>query len=124
MTHTEWQVDIERLQATHDSGFTVTIEGSLRSPSTVHPGSFPEGLSALEQVKLLREGMDALSKAAGNRPRDTHFTARSGSARSGFSTRSETRQPTVVKKPSSIVLSDRKKKPLLSLKKKPAPENA
>ena len=60
----DWDVNLEALSATHACGFTLSVEGSVRNPSAVHPGPFPKHLSALEQVRLLRHGVEALAKAA------------------------------------------------------------
>lgn len=64
----DWEVNLEAMSATHSTGFTLSVEGSVRNPSAVHPGPFPKHLSALEQVRLLRYGVEALAKAAKNSP--------------------------------------------------------
>ena len=64
MDFTDWKVGSDGSSATHASGFTVTVEGSPRDPSGVHPGRFPPGLSAIEQVRLLRHGVEAIAQAA------------------------------------------------------------
>jgi len=77
----DWEINLEAMSATHSSGFTLSVEGSVRNPSAVHPGPFPKHLSALEQVRLLRHGVEALAKAAKrdnpqhpNRPSRNHDT--------------------------------------------------
>ncbi|BFM08152.1 hypothetical protein [Halioxenophilus aromaticivorans] len=66
----DWEVNLEAMSATHTTGFSLSVEGSVRNPSAVHPGPFPKHLTALEQVRLLRYGVEALAKAAksSNRP--------------------------------------------------------
>lgn len=60
----DWEINLEAMSATHTCGFTLSVEGSVRNPSAVHPGPFPKHLSALEQVRLLRYGVEALAKAS------------------------------------------------------------
>lgn len=93
----DWQVDLSALSATHACGFTISVEGSVRDPSAVHPGPFPKHLNSLEQVRLLRHGMEAIAKAAkrtASKPK-----------------------PRVAAKP-AFVHSNRPKKPILKLKRK------
>lgn len=59
----EWQIDTELATATHSSGFTLRIEGNPRDPSEVYPGKFPEGMSFVDQARLLRAGLTALAKS-------------------------------------------------------------
>lgn len=59
-----WTVDLNRLTATHQSGFKITVEGDPINPCGVVPGKFPDGLSAVEQAGLLRCGVQALADAA------------------------------------------------------------
>jgi len=79
MDFSDWSVDLNRLSATHGSGFQLQIEGNPKDPSAVHPGKFPAGCSNLDQVRLLRTGIEALAKAAAanrqektNKPRPTY----------------------------------------------------
>ncbi len=64
MDFSAWVVDLKTLTATHDSGFRLEIEGSPKDPSAVHPGKFPKGLSSIEQVRLVRTGVEALATEA------------------------------------------------------------
>ena len=64
MNFDSWQVDLSSYSATHECGFRIEIEGSPSSPSAVNPGPFPKHLSALEQVRLLRTGVEAIADAA------------------------------------------------------------
>ncbi|MAZ86784.1 MAG: hypothetical protein CL693_04025 [Cellvibrionaceae bacterium] len=61
MDFSAWVVDLKTLTATHDSGFRLEIEGNPRDPSAVHPGKFPKGLSSIDQVRLVRTGVEALA---------------------------------------------------------------
>lgn len=91
----DWEVDLGALSATHASGFTLSVEGSPRNPSAVHPGPFPKHLTALEQVRLLRFGVEALAKAA------------------------KDKKPQATAKPASRPLNpNRPRKPQLSLKRR------
>lgn len=64
MNFESWNIDIASLSATHASGFKVVVEGDPTSPEGVHPGHFPEGLSAVEQARLVRCGLEAIVKQA------------------------------------------------------------
>jgi hypothetical protein len=59
-----WTVDLKTLTATHSSGFRLEIEGNPKDPNAVNPGRFPKELSGIEQVRLLRTGVEAIAKAA------------------------------------------------------------
>ncbi|AFU97611.1 hypothetical protein [Simiduia agarivorans] len=64
MDFDDWKVGGDGRSASHPSGFTLTIEGNPKDPSAVNPGRFPPGLSAIEQVRLLRHGVEAIASAA------------------------------------------------------------
>lgn len=64
MNFDAWSVDLKTASATHDSGFRIEIEGSPKDPSAVNPGRFPKELTGIEQVRLLRTGVEAIAKAA------------------------------------------------------------
>ncbi len=51
--------------ANHASGFTIRIEGNPKDPSDVYPGKFPEGMSFVDQARLLRSGLEFLAKTGG-----------------------------------------------------------
>lgn len=91
----DWEVNLGAMSATHACGFTLSVEGSAKNPSAVHPGPFPKNLSALEQVRLLRHGVEAIAKA------------------------SKTKSPPPVYRPKP---SDRPRKTLLKLKRN-TPDN-
>ena len=62
-----WIVDLPTLSATHACGFRLEVEGSPKDPCAVHPGKFPAGLSSIDQVRLVRTGVEAIAKAADSR---------------------------------------------------------
>ena len=64
MNYEEWSADAATGTATHSSGFSLRIEGNPRDPSEVYPGKFPEGLSFVDQARLLRAGLEFLAKSA------------------------------------------------------------
>lgn len=64
MNFDQWEIDITAGTATHETGFTLRIEGNPRDPSDVYPGKFPLELSYPDQAKLLRKGLEALAKAS------------------------------------------------------------
>lgn len=68
MDFDSWHVDIEEATVKHPSGFRIVVEGDLADPSGISPSGFPEGLSAAEQARLLRCGMQALTRAAKANP--------------------------------------------------------
>lgn len=100
MDFNAWIVDLPTLSATHACGFRLEVEGSPKDPCAVHPGKFPAGLSSIDQVRLVRTGVEAIAKAANNRP-----------------------VKPVPPKPISAPLKDKPSRPLLSLKKR-QPENS
>lgn len=64
MNFESWNVDLDSASAVHPCGFRLTVEGDPANPSGVHPGKFPEGLTAVEQARLLRCGLEAMQKIA------------------------------------------------------------
>jgi len=65
-TENAWSVDLKSKTATHASGFSLTVEGNPKDPSSVSPGRTPKDIGAHEQVKLLRLGLEALAGASGS----------------------------------------------------------
>lgn len=59
-----WTVNSATLTATHTTGFTLQWEGSAKDPCAIHPGKFPGQLSSIEQVRLLRHGVEFIAKNA------------------------------------------------------------
>lgn len=72
MNFEDWTADLATGTATHISGFTIRIEGNPKDPSEVYPGKFPEGISYIDQARLLRSGMEFLAKAGGVAPKSWH----------------------------------------------------
>lgn len=101
MNFKAWSVDLATLTATHESGFSIEIEGSPRDPSAVNPGRFPPELSGVEQARLLRHGMEAFAAAA-----KTSATEKKASVAA------------VPKKPAYVPPANKPKRPVLSLKKR------
>ncbi len=58
-----WVIDVKRKSATHESGYSLVVEGSVKDPSAVNPGRVPKGLSAHDQVRLLRIGLEKLASS-------------------------------------------------------------
>ena len=69
MNFDDWTADVAVSVATHSSGFTVRIEGNPKDPSEVYPGKFPDGLSFVDQARLLRCGLEFLAKFGGSTPK-------------------------------------------------------
>jgi hypothetical protein len=69
MNFEDWTADVAMGIATHTSGFTVRIEGNPKDPSDVYPGKFPDGISFVDQARLLRSGLEFLAKAGGSTPK-------------------------------------------------------
>lgn len=96
MDYQSWNVDIDKLTAVHSTGFMIVVEGNPRHPTGVTPGSFPAHLSAIEQVRLLRCGLEAIAQAA---PARSKYTER--------------------KQVAAQVAAHKPKRPVLSLKRRP-----
>lgn len=64
MNFESWDVDLSTASAVHECGFKITVEGDPGNPFGVHPGKFPDGLTAVEQARLLRCGLEAMQKIA------------------------------------------------------------
>jgi hypothetical protein len=64
MNFEAWNVDLDTASAVHECGLRITVEGDPANPNGVNPGKFPEHLSAVEQARLLRCGLEAIQKAA------------------------------------------------------------
>ncbi|MCR6653851.1 MAG: hypothetical protein NVV73_21220 [Cellvibrionaceae bacterium] len=99
MNFETWTVDLASSSAIHASGFKLVVEGDPSNPMGVHPGKFPDGLTAVQQARLLRCGLEAIMNQAqsqGWKQEKSRFAERVQAA------------PAVVHKPS---------RPILSLKK-------
>lgn len=66
MNFETWTVDLASSSAVHPCGFKVVVEGDPRNPMGVHPGKFPEGMTAIQQARLLRCGLEAIMNLAQN----------------------------------------------------------
>ncbi len=112
MDYDAWTIDLPTLSATHACGFRLELEGSAKDPSAVFPGKFPTGLSSIEQVRLLRTGVEAIAKAA------------SGHGNTGYTTtapdvaalKATERKATADKY--AQVFANKPERPVLSLKKR------
>lgn len=60
MDFENWTVAANGYSAEHVSGFRIEIEGNPKAPSAVHPVNIPKQLSSLEQVRLLRYGVESI----------------------------------------------------------------
>lgn len=67
MNFESWNVDLDAATAVHACGFKLGVEGDLRNPTGVNPGKFPDGLSPVDQARLLRCGLEAIMNAATSR---------------------------------------------------------
>ncbi len=76
MASEEWNVDLIEKVAKHNSGFTLRFEGGPKDPSAIHPGAFPQSLSSLDQVRLLRQGMEAIANAPKQNGSDATWAAK------------------------------------------------
>ncbi len=95
-----WTVDLKSLSARHECGFELDVEGNAKDPSAVNPGRFPAGLSGIEQVRLLRTGVEAIANAA------------------------KAQSLSRVKAPSYVPPKNKPQRPKLSLKKKSEPTDS
>jgi len=64
MNFDDWTVDMTNNSLTHANGFTIRFEGDPKDPSDIYPEKFPEGLSAINQARLLRAGLEFLARFA------------------------------------------------------------
>lgn len=67
MNFESWNVDLQTATAVHACGFKLGVEGDPGNPIGVHPGKFPDGLTAVEQARLLRCGLEAIMKAVASK---------------------------------------------------------
>ncbi len=75
MNFDDWTADSATGTATHASGFTIRVEGNPKDPSDVYPGKFPEGMSFVDQARLLRSGLGFLAKSGGGAPQSWQSSA-------------------------------------------------
>ena len=62
MNFNSWNVNLLDQSAQHISGVKIVVEGSLECPSGVFPTGFSDSMTALDQARLLRCGLDAIQK--------------------------------------------------------------
>lgn len=105
-----WTVDLLSGTARHTCGAVIQVDGDAANPSSVDPNHFPKNLDFLQQARLLRSGMEALSKAA-----------RHGSSAAGLvNTKSAVAEALEEKAKMFAERADKPKRPVLSRKKTPA----
>ena len=77
MSRNDWVVDLGERKITHaTSGFFVQFEGDPTSDNCEgRPGKFPDGLKALEKVRLVREAFDYYIEAFQAGRRAAHAAA-------------------------------------------------
>lgn len=69
MDYDSWSIDLNTATAVHATGFKVIVEGNPNNPTSIVPGQPPEGLSAVEQARLLRCGLQAIIDASQRKPK-------------------------------------------------------
>lgn len=113
MNYNNWTVSEDGQSAQHESGWDIRIQGHPKNPHEVSPGSLPSGITGLDQVRLLRHGLEAIAKAC------------KGGAEGGYSTASKpSAKNHTVRQAAKVMTLDpnRKRKPILSLKRKASAE--
>lgn len=69
MNMDEWHVDLAANLARHNNGAEIAFSGHPDSNSfDGHPSNLPAGLSAIEQVSLIRTGFEAYRQAFEGNP--------------------------------------------------------
>lgn len=63
MDFESWDIDVATGEARHSCGCIIRVEGDPRNPSSVDPSHFPKDLNFIDQARLLRCGLEALSRA-------------------------------------------------------------
>ena len=98
MNFESWAVNLETYSATHSCGAKIVAEGDPLNPCGVHPSDFPDSISALDQVRLLRCGLKAIFNAARDQKKRT--------------------MQIIEKSKPAVQLANKPKRPVISLKKK------
>ncbi len=111
MNFEDWAVDVTAGTATHVSGFSIRIEGNPKDPSDVYPGKFPEGISFVDQARLLRSGLESLAKSSGNTPKSWQSSPVQDAKSEAIKAREELAKHFAER-------TDKPDRPVLSLKKK------
>jgi len=109
MNYSNWTVSEDGQSAQHESGWDIRIQGHPKNPYEVSPGSLPTGINGLDQVRLLRYGLEAIATACKAGSDDSYNTKQSASVKSH-----------TVRQAAKVMTLDpnRKRKPILSLKRK------
>lgn len=103
--------DLAAGTATHASGFSIRIEGNPKDPSDVYPSKFPEGISFVDQARLLRSGLEFLAKSGGSAPKSWQSSPAATAKTEAIKAREELARQ-FAERP------DKPERPVLSLKKK------
>ena len=103
MSFSDWSVDLNNQSATHKSGFSLQVEGNPVSPSAVIPSQYPDGMPVVEQVRLLRVGIEAIADEA-------KATRKSSKSAPVIVTQTKSKVKTM--------LTNKPKRPTLTLKKR------
>jgi hypothetical protein len=111
MNFEDWVVDMAANTVTHASGFSIRIEGNPKDPSDVYPGKFPEGISFVEQARLLRCGLEFLAKASSGTPTSWKSSPARDAKSEAIKAREELAKHFAER-------ADKPDRPVLSLKKK------
>lgn len=111
MNFEDWMADAAADTATHSSGFSIRIEGNPKDPSDVYPGKFPEGISFVDQARLLRAGLEFLAKSSGTTPKSWQSSLVKDAKSEAIKAREELAKHFAER-------SDKPERPVLSLKKK------
>ncbi|MFC3116862.1 hypothetical protein [Cellvibrio fontiphilus] len=111
MNFEDWVADLAAGTATHASGFSIRIEGNPKDPSDVYPGKFPEGISFVDQARLLRSGLEFLAKSGGSAPKSWQSSPAATAKTEAIKAREELARQ-FAERP------DKPERPVLSLKKK------
>lgn len=111
MNFDDWTADLAKGIATHASGFTLRIEGNPKDPSEVYPGKFPDGMSFIDQARLLRSGLGFLAKSGDHIPKTWQSNAVSDAKAAAIKARQELAKQFAERpdKPQRSVLSLKKK---------------
>ncbi len=111
MSTDQWQIDLERQTAVHESGFTVHVDGNLRLPFSVSPTNVPSDFNVIKQAALLREGLQVMVELSeDSQPRQGH------SYDYDDMPQKPEKKCRIVNKPAFVPPANRPERPVLSLK--------
>ena len=109
MSPDQWQIDLDRQTAVHESGFTVHVDGNLRMPFSVSPTNVPADLSVVQQAALLRDGLLVMQNGPGH---DQGYGDYDHNAE-----RPEKKRKIIINKPAYVPPANKPERPVLSLKR-------